>query len=1140
MKVQFVIGRAGSGKTTKCYEAIEEKLQEQEVGQLILLVPEQFNLQMQRDLSERLGKGLLKAEVLSFNTLAREVFKEVGCKKEKTIVEDLERMIILKRLMEAHKNDLVFYKKAINNTGFIEEINRFLTVIEQAGIGEEHLTKMQEGQEVSALFTSKLNDIETIYHAFKSYLGERFTTIESHMTLLAESISKSKKLEQAHIWVDGFYGFTFQQLLILRQLMKKVKQLTITLPMNEVYTKTQKVYKRTDSISPMDPFYESIRMFQHLMGICEEEQIAYSVAVTKAEESSHSKREALYYLEKNYLNMYQRAFPKPQENIYLTQYKSRSEEVEAIAQKIVMLVREQGYRYHDMAVVTGDLGVYQTLIENIFRAYGIPYFMDKNRNIHSNSLVAVIESLLEVMTSGYTYKSIMSLLRTYMLPLTKEEIDKLENYLLAYGIKGKKKWQLDWQYERDEAKQEEINQIKAKVLEPILAFEEELGEYKQKGGYIVRNITKALYSFLIRINAATTLEELAKHNKERGDLVKELENTQMWSKVMEVFERFVEILGEEVMSLMVYRKILITSFSYIKMGIIPPSRDQMIIGSAERTRLPSVKACFIIGVNEGILPKAEDNGSIFSEIDKMTLTQLCEKEEGPTARLGELLVKQPLYGATFTIYTVLTRATEKLFVSAAKADENGKLLRPSAVYFKLKKMFKEIERKEEREQLGVFEKPLPALSYVGEKMRAFVEGREEEETWKDALSYFNQSNEWQNDIHLLKEQLFFTNQQHYLKPETTEMIYGETLKTDISRLERFRQCACGYFIRYGLKAEERRLSSFDRAKVGTLFHAALEQYPKELKQIGTDWVEATETQQQQGIKRATEFALSKMTTAQRETGYFKFMASRVEKATKRAVSALTCHLKNGEFRPEGYEVGFGEGQEFPPIEMDLKDGKRILIRGQIDRIDVFVKNEKEKYVKILDYKSGQKNFSLLEVYYGLQLQLLLYLDAYLEKHPQSLAGGVFYFHINNPYITYKVGMNEEEIEKAEVKQFKLSGLVLEDPDIITALDREGKGVTISATLKKDGTVKKTSSAASKEQFAQLEQHIIETIKQLGEEILSGQISTKPIQLNGKNPCDYCAYRAICQFDEEMPDNCYDELSKLSNDQLWKAIEEEGK
>ena len=1131
-KVKFIVGRSGCGKTHYCYTQIEEQLNKGGNESLMLLVPEQFNLQTQRELAKYLAPGLLRAEVMSFNILARQVFREVG-KSDITVVEDLERMIILKRVVEAHKKEIVFYKKNLQNTGFLEAMNRFITVLEQAGLSHHELQEIMMNEKTGVLFESKLTDIDTIYGAFNSYLGEKFVTIEKNMTVLANVIKESQKLEHTQLWIDGFYGFTHTQLLIIRELMKKVKNLTITLPMDRAYTKKE-------GIRPAHPFYESIINMQKIMGICEEEQKGYEVVEQHLPGAVRDqKAPELNYLEAQYLKLYQKPYPNENQAVHLKTYASRSDEVEATARQMIRLVREEGYRYHDFAIMVGDLEDYRTQLESTFKEYEIPYFIDMKRNIHTNCLVAAIEGVLEVLTSGYSYKSMMSLLRTYMLPVAKEDIDQLENYILAYGIKGKKKWQSEWHFDKNEERQTEINGIREAVLAPIMRLEAYLAKVKQKKSqFTVLELTKAIYYFLEDINAYQSLQALMVKSKEEDNRLLELENTQMWGKVMEVFERLVDILGEDEMNLVTYRKILETSFSYIKMGVIPPSQDQVLIGSIDRTRLPKLKACFILGTNEGLIPKVEDTGMIFSDMDKVTLGAICEHEGGPKGRLSDLLIRQPLYGAPFSIYTILTRASSKLYVSAALADENGKMLRPSLVYYKLKKLFKEEVSEPEDELFKNIEKPLPAFGYVGSRLREYLEGRNEEGPWQDVLSWFKTNERWKERMKSLTDYLFYTNQQHYLAPDTTKLLYGNQLKTSISQLESFRQCACCYFMRYGIKAEERKLFSLDRAQVGTLFHAALEQYPKELERLGTTWTEASQEEMKLGVQKATEYAFGNMSSAQKETGRFKFTASKVEKMTHRAVKALTSHLQNGSFVPEGYEISFGEGQGFPPIRIEIDEERLIEIRGTIDRVDVFYKGPSEQYVKILDYKSGQKNFNLVEVYYGLQLQLLLYLDAYIDKHPEYDAGGVFYFHINNPYVSYKVGMNEADIEATGLKQFKLSGLVLENREIIEALDKSGTGSTIPVSINKDGSIKKGSSVATKEQFEGLEKHILETIKELGKEILEGKVSVKPYQLNGKNPCDYCIYHTVCQFNEEQADNCYDQLEKLSKDQIWEAIDRE--
>ncbi len=1129
MPVEFILGRAGSGKTTYCYSQIEDELGKDHYTDIMMLVPEQFNLQTQINLSKRLYPGLLRVEVISFNTLSREVFKEVG-KPEIPIIDDLERIMILKKIIEDHKKELIFFKKNIHHIGFIESINHLITLFEQDAVDHKVLQEIITDKLATPLFKSKFQDIQLIYKYFESYITGQFITLEKTLSLLAQTIHKSNKLSDALIWVDGFYGFTPTQIYIIKELIKKSKGLKITFP-------SDKVYEGKEKITETNPFYESIKTYQKLMQICEEESITYKTRYLLADHFKDSGiAKEIIHIEKNYFNTYTVPFNEKAEHLSLELYTNKNEELERTAQTISELISNKGYRYHDIAIMVGDLCTYKSSIQSVFKEYDIPYFLDMKRNIRTNSLVASIESVLEVITSNYSYKSMMSLLRTYMLSPDMEDVDLLDNYILAYGIKGKKKWHEVWSSDLEEiAQQERINAIRESVLKPIDALEGRIKELTSNGHIQVVDMTRSIYYFLEDIKAYDLLQKyVAQYQREYNRLL-ELENTQIWDQVIEVFERLVTILGEERVTVSTYKKVLSTSFSYLKMGIIPPTQDQVLVGTVDRTRLPRIKAEFILGTNEGIIPSISSQSDLFSDMDKVTLNALCKKGDYVKERFCDAVVSQPIYASNFSVYTALTRATHKLYISAVLADENGKSLRPSLVYYKIKKMFKIEPKPKEKQLLDNVNRPLPTFGYIGTLLREYIEGRITQTDWQDIVSWYFENETWHDRLVGLSSYLFYTNQQHYLDEETTKRLYTSTLSTSISKLESFRSCACSYFMRYGIKAEERKIFSLDHAQIGTLFHAALEQYPKELNVLETTWKDASKEQITIAVKNATSFAMAQYYRMYKETAKLKYTNSQLEKMTKRAIDALTAHIKNSEFTPINYEVSFAEGKMLPPIQIDIDEERKIVITGQIDRVDVYYKDMAHSYIKILDYKTGNKNFNLLEVYYGLQLQLLLYLDAYLKLSADYEPGGVFYFHINHPYVNYRVGMSDEDIETAKLKQFKLSGLALEELEVIHALDKENTGHTIPVSFNKDGTIKKGSSVANAEQFKGIEDHIIQTIKSLGKQILEGKVSARPFKMGDKHPCLYCKYSAICQFDENMPDNAYDKLEHLSKEAIWDKL-----
>lgn len=1122
----FILGTAKSGKTTACYKQLQEELAKEAYHNLIMLVPEQFNLQVQVELAKLLKPGLLRAEVMSFRNLAKRVLKEVGGIKE-PVIDDLERVMILKKLLEQHKSELVYYKTTYGSEGFVDGINRLITLFEQNEIDKPFLDALEQDEKSSAVFKSKLQDITAINEWFHTYIAERFVTVEKTMERLAGAVHKSDYLEDSIVWIDGFYGFTAVQMKIIEEIMHKVSQVIITLPIDRHYTMNEYIY-------PNNPFYDSIKNYQSLMARCEQGNIPYETMVMKADNKDE---DALAYLSENYLKPYVKPFENEQDAIRIMSFPSKDEEVTQLACEIVRLIRDEDYRYHDIAVLVGDMGQYKSSLVSTFKEYDIPVFMDDKKSIHTNGLVAIIDAALEVITTGWTYKSIMSFLRFNRLDLTTDEIDTLENYLLEHGIQGKKKWDATWERESKSIALEVIQAIKEKVQVPLLSLEEALKSAQDGSGKIkIREASIAVYNFLESIHAYETTQQHIAYYKQVGELSLELENTQIWGQVVDTLERLVDLLGEESVSIKVFKNILKTSFGYIEIGIIPPSKDQVIVGNIDRSRIPQVKALFILGVNEGVIPKIDESMPLFSDMDKLTLMQLCEKADEKRSRLYDVVVHNPLYMGQFLVYYAFTRAREKLYVSTIQADENGKALRPSIVFYKLRKLFGEIPF--ECDQLDALQAAKPALGYVGWQLRKYLDGQGEEGPWQDAMSWFMTSNEWKERIRHLASYMAYTNQQEYLSEENAKSLYPEGLVTNISQLELYRNCPCCYFIRYGLKASERKVLQWNAADIGTLFHSTLERYPKELAKCKTTWVTATSEQQDQCIEEALRYSAAKLSQNAKQDGRFAYTLKKARKMTKRAIGALTHQLKAGEFEPEAYEVSFGS-EQMPPIEIVLDNEHTIFLKGQIDRIDVYTKDGEGKYIKVLDYKSGNKNFSLLELYHGLQLQLLLYLDAYLRLNEKNKAAGMFYFHIDTRTIKYETGMELSEALTKQLKQYKLSGLAIDDVDILDKMESGVKGEILPAKAKKDGTLGSGASVASEAQFRQLIEYMHDLIRGLGKDMLAGKISAKPCKLKEKDACAFCKYHTICQFDTTHKDNTYEQLSPLGNKEIWEELAKGG-
>lgn len=1137
MSLQLIIGRAGSGKTTYCYEEIESALNKSTDNALIMIVPEQFNLQTQQELTYRVHPGLLKVEVQSFKNLALRIFGELGGPRE-PLVDDLGRLMILRKVVEEYQNELLLFQKSGRQTGFMECLNHLITEFEQYRIEPETLDSLKEKMDKHPALQRKIHDIKIIYSGFMEYIKSKFLTSEQTIDILIDKIKYSNYLKDAHIWLDGFYSFSPQQYDLIIELLKRAASVKITLPLENMPDPLGKLNKN-------DPFYERKKAFQKLYISCIENNIKVEVPIvmnSPCNENIREEKKELCHLENQYLQYHPKPYKDVAKYIWIDEFSNQYEEIEVVAKRIIKLVRDEGYRYRDIAVVAGSLGGYEGIIRSVFSEYDIPCFIDEKKNISTHSLVELIKGLLDVVNNNWSYNAIFRVLRSGLYPIGLDEIDILENYVLAFGIRGRAVWtqEEEWLYENIEHYSEEtreyvlqrqsnINTIRLKVASYLDVFHGKVKLKNKKLSPTVKEISIGIYEFLYSINAEKTINQWVQDSKERQELLLEREHSQIWDRVKEIFERMVEILGDERPTISLYAKILESAFGTSKMGIIPPARDQVIVGDLERSRIHGVGTLFVIGTNDGMIPKVNDAAEIFSDIDRMKIEQT--EVEFATSQRNQAFESQ------FLIYLALTKPRERLVVSCSLADEAGKSMRPSIVMYRLKKIFPEREQYKDEGFLGNIYHPVPTFGYMGRKMREELDGRESDSNWKDIVSWFVNEKEWEGKINTTIDYLFYTNQQHYLEPETAKLMYDNPLHSSVSKLETFRKCAFAYFIRYGIKAEERKLFQFSAMDLGVLFHKALEEYPRRLEKDNISWRDVDEKQIDIYVGEVVQDVVARYGTSMGgPNAQNKYRVTQIKNMTRRAVSVLTDQLKKGKFEPKDYEVSFGDGQ-LPPIIIDIDQNRKMLLTGTIDRIDVYDLNNNE-FIKIMDYKSGKQSFDLLEIYYGLQLQLLLYLDAYLKMSKKSLPAGVFYFHIDNPLIEYKVGMSQEDIEKERTKKFKLSGILLENIEIAKALEEEAKGEVIPASLKKDGEFSATSSVATEEQFTLLREHIVELIRQIGQEILDGKVSAMPYQLDNKSPCEYCNYHSICQFDITQKDNHYKALKKLKKEEIWKQLRQE--
>lgn len=1127
MKIRYILGRAGTGKTHLIFKEIKERLKKNEEYKLILLVPEQFTLQTEYDLITKTNlQGIMRIEVLSFERLAHKVFDQVGGLK-RIDINELGKIMILRRLFDKYGSELSLYQKAYRQEGFLANFCSLISELKSNDVSPELIKESIISFEEDIILKKKLEDISFMYEKFNEYMDGRYTDEEDKFNMLVDKIEEATFLNGAEIWVDEFSSFSLQEYRVLEKLILKARKVSIALTLD-----------KTPSIKDRDLFIPTNETLNKLREIACRHNIKETKTIL---DKTMDKPEDLKHLEKQIYAFPYKKYEKEVKNIELFSGTNQYTEIENVAIKIISLVRDKGYRWKDIALVTGAMDIYTPTIKRVFSEYGIPYFLDEKRSIMNNPIIKLILSSLDILYRNFKYEDVFRFIKTGFCKLNKEEAEKLENYVLRFGIEGNK-WFDDFTYEDEELNM--INKIRQNFIQP---FKNMKAKLKTKN--MIVDISTYMFEFLKELEIEEKLDNWIDKLKEEGRFEYVNENTQIWNIVMEVFDQLVEILGDTKVTLKEYSKILEAGFSQYEVGILPPTIDQVLVGNLERSKSHDIKALFVIGVNDGILPSGYYDDGLLVDDEKLIMKDLGI----PISSDSNTKIKEE----QFSIYTALAKPSEYLWISYSLSDIEGKALRPSILVDRFKKLYpslkitsdipKTIEEDEER-QKNLVSTQVSTFKYLIENLRLKIDGNHVFELWDEVYNWYYNNENWKEKLHMVIQGLFHRNQEGYIGEERAKSLYKIPLKSSISRLEKFVNCPFAHFINYGLKPEERKEYKIKTPDMGRLFHDSMEKFAKTLKLEDLSWKELSREKCDEIVERiideiAPQFENNILSSSHR----YRYLVNKLKRISKRAVWTLTEHIKKGEFEPSMYELEFGDSlySDVPPIIIEHPNGEQIRLEGRIDRIDI-LKDGTESYVKIIDYKSGNKKFSLSDVYYGLQIQLIVYLDAIMENKDKLMIdeahpGGVFYFKLDDPMVESD-GTDPELIEKEIMKKLKMDGIITKDINIVKAVDKdienEKTSSIIPVSLKKDGGFTKYSSVLQEEEILNLIKHVRNLVIEIAGEILKGNIKIEPCKIDNKTSCDYCQYTAICQFDKNFDNNSYRVINKLSDDEVINRINEE--
>ena len=1139
MSLRFIFGRGGSGKTTYCLEEIGKKVNDGNTSPIILLVPEQYTFESEKRLSNFIGKDpYLRARVLSFKTLSNIVFSQVGGLTDININDSGRAMMIFKAL-EAVSSELNIFSKTSSQPGFVATVADMISEFKQYSITPEVLENIA-GEVDSETLKLKLQDISKVYESYEKILQENYVDSQDLLASLADKIEMCTYFDGAQIYIDEFTGFTPNQYKVIRSLLCKASEVNITLTLDN---KLVKSYNKTDIFSRTKFTEEKLKKLCLEAGV----PIKPEISLNSTKIKRFNGNEELEHLEKNYYSYPYKTYEEETNSIAIKEFSNLYSEVEQIAREIVHLVRDEKVRYRDITVVTRDLTRYDFLVQSIFNEYKIPNYIDKKKEAKSNPIIVLIIAALEMQNRRYNYETMFRYLKSGLLGIDTQDISLLENYVLANGIKGKKWFEEEWKYrlnhrldiEADEYETEiieKVNETRKIIIDPIIKLQDKL-----KGRNKAKDICKYIYEFLIDINIPNTLEVMIDNFKASNEIDLANQYSQVWDIVVDILDQIVEIMGDDSITLDKFIKIISIGFDEYELATVPPSLDQVLVSSVDRMKNPNTKYLYLMGTTDGIFPLISKDDGVLNDSDRSSL--------GAKGVEVDIDSKTKTFEEQFLVYRALTSTTKSLTVTYPISDHEGKTLRPSVIISRLKKIFpniknesylNDIEYETNEEILEGISTKAPTFNELIKYIKEYEEEKYISEAWLDVYKYFINDEEYKFRAENIVNGLNYTNQVRKIESEKIRELYSSKLFS-VSRLEKYAQCPFAYFVQYGLKAKERKEFEFTPPDFGTFVHNILDKFSKQLSIDNLDWRDITPEYIGDKVTIIVEELVAKIPGYILESSArYKYLAYRLKNMLISAISIISEQVKKGSFDPVDYEVEFGVKGKYPPIKIQLDNGEEINLIGQIDRIDMFEENE-DKYIRIVDYKSGNKNISLTDVYYGLQLQLLVYLDAILESAKYNNGNinpaAILYFKIDDPIIKKNEDMEDNEIREEILKQLKMKGLVLKDQNIIRKMDNtlpegeKGTSSVIPASINKDGTISKNTSGVNADEFMVLRKYVKHTIKELSSDMLAGNIGISPYKSKESTSCDFCQYSSICQFDSTMKDNDYRIINKKDQDEI---------
>lgn len=1079
--LHFILGRAGSGKTHTVRFSLWDMAQK-ENQKLMLLVPEQYSFESERAMLRLLGaKDEQKVQVISFTRLADFIFRQYGGLAGRRL-DDGGRSILMSLALEQVSAELPLYSRHAQTPELVNMMLAACAEMKMCVVTPNDLTAAASAMQDSTL-KEKTAELALIFSAYDALVAQSYLDPLDDLTRLKKLLQKQNFFNGYTVMLDSFKGFTVQEMDILELMIQQADDVYISFCTDRL----------DDPEHGMGLFSQVRRTAKQVLRLAHENNVKVAAPVM-LKNGTRFQHAGLAALEESAFRTIHQPYIHKAEDVILYNAKTIYDESAYIASTIRGLVMEKGYRYRDFVIIARSMEKYQGCLDVALEQYEIPYFMDKPRAIDAEPLMHLVLSAFKIVKLGFKSDDIFAYLKTGLAGLSSCEISLLENYTYVWNLSGEK-WKHPWSghpqgfvstmTEHQTQQLDEINKLREKVMMPLEKFAQSIANANGEG------MAKAIYILLTDIDVPTHLKELYHSLKKSGQTELAEQQLRLWDLLMNILDQTALVLNNTYLPHARYAELLRLVILAGSIASIPQGLDEVTVGAADRMRPAEPKVVFLIGAVQGEFPLTPSSNGVFSDDERSTLVALGLPL---SSTLEDTAIEE-----CFLAYAAMTSPSERLYITWPCAGISGEAKIASSIVAQAKTILPNLTEFDETN--------LPQETFANAKEPAF----------ELTARYWKQNSPFSATLKkLFKERQEFVLRMNALERASqkrpvkfadkskAKALFDSSKHISATQIENYHLCRFQYFCRYGLGAKERIPAEMNALEYGSLMHFLLENL---FRTFGSEQINAMSKQE---LKEKITYVINqyielKMGGSQDKTPRFNFLFGRLADSAQVVISHIAQELAQSSFKPAAYELELKEGSDFPPLTINLPGGDSVTIDGKIDRVDIMEKNG-ERYVRVIDYKTGKKEFKLADILVGINMQMLIYLAAVIESG-KVMPAGVLYMPATRPIIAAARGTENDELQKEVDKKLRMNGIVLNDNNIIHGMEPGASGKYIPVTLKNEEPAR-MDNVLSNDEMKSTIRHIKGLVADMAETLHDGDVAAEPLT-GDYDACRYCSYFAVC-------------------------------